>query len=42
MMAKKKIYAVKKGNKELLDQINIVLERLISEGKIQEYTVKFS
>lgn len=34
--------AVKKGNKELLDQINKVLERLISEGKIEEYTVKFS
>ena len=34
--------AVKKGNKELLDQINKVLERLIREGKIEEYTVKFS
>ena len=34
--------AVKKGNKELLDQINKVLERLINEGKIEEYTVKFS
>lgn len=34
--------AVKKGNKELLDQINKVLERLISERKIEEYTVKFS
>lgn len=34
--------AVKKGNKELLAQINKVLERLISEGKIEEYTVKFS
>ena len=34
--------AVKKGNKELLDQINKVLERLINEGKIEQYTVKFS
>lgn len=28
---------VKKGNKELLDKINKTLERLISEGKIEEY-----
>lgn len=34
--------AVKKGNKELLDAINTVLERLIEEGKIEEYTIYFS
>lgn len=34
--------AVKKGNKELLDKINEVLERLINEGKIEEYIIKFS
>lgn len=28
---------VKKGNKELLDSINKTLERLIAEGKIEEY-----
>lgn len=34
------VYAicVKKGNTELLETINTVLERLISEGKIQEFT----
>lgn len=31
--------AVKKGNKELLDQINSTLQRLIDEGKIAEYTI---
>lgn len=31
---------VKKGNKELLDTINMVLERLISEGKIDSYVIK--
>lgn len=31
---------VKKGNKELLDSINKVLNRLISEGKISEYVIK--
>lgn len=30
---------VKKGNKELLDSINKVLNRLISEGKISEYVI---
>ena len=30
---------VKKGNKELLDSINKVLERLVSEGKISEYVI---
>ena len=34
--------AVKKGNKELLDQINKVLQRLIDEGKIEEYTINYS
>lgn len=33
---------VKKGNKELLDTINEVLNRLIQEGKIDEYTIYFS
>ena len=32
--------AVKKGNQELLDAINATLERLISEGKIDEYVTK--
>lgn len=31
--------AVKKGNTELLNKINKVLERLISEGKIEEFTI---
>ena len=31
---------VKKGNTELLDSINKVLNRLISEGKISEYVIK--
>lgn len=31
---------VKKENKELLDSINKVLNRLISEGKISEYVIK--
>ncbi len=30
--------AVKKGNKELLDQINTVIDKLIEEGKIEEFT----
>ena len=30
---------VKKGNKELLDAINKVLENLKSEGKIDEYII---
>lgn len=34
--------AVKKGNKELLDSINIVLQRLMNEGKIDEYVIKHS
>ncbi len=29
---------VKKGNKELLDQINQVIDKLIEEGKIEEFT----
>ena len=32
--------AVKKGNKELLDKVNEVLTRLMSEGKIEKYTIK--
>ncbi|MBZ4671538.1 MAG: amino acid transporter substrate-binding protein family [Oscillospiraceae bacterium] len=31
--------AVRKGNKELLDQINSTLQRLIDEGKIDEFLV---
>lgn len=34
--------AVKKGNKELLDNMNIVLNKLIEDGKIEEYTIKYS
>lgn len=30
--------AVKKGNIELLDQINKTIDKLVSEGKIEEYT----
>jgi len=33
--------AVKKGNTELLETINSVLERLIAEGKIEEYTREY-
>ena len=32
--------AIKKGNKELLDKVNDVLTRLMSEGKIEKYTIK--
>jgi polar amino acid transport system substrate-binding protein len=32
--------AVKKGNKELLDKINAVLQKLIDDGKIDEFTLK--
>ena len=31
--------AVQKGNTELLDQINEVLQKLIDEGKVEEYTI---
>ncbi len=31
---------VKKGNKELLDAINIVLQNLKDEGKIDEFIIK--
>lgn len=31
--------AVKKGNTELLDQINEVLQTLVDEGKVDEYTI---
>lgn len=34
--------AVKKGNTELLNNINIVLEKLQSEGKIEEYIINHS
>ena len=32
--------AVKKGNQELLDKINPVIDKLIEEGKIEEFTAK--
>ena len=32
--------ALKKGNEELLEEINGVLEKLVSEGKVDEFTVK--
>lgn len=32
--------AVKKGNKELLDEINKVIDQLIADGKIEEFTTK--
>ena len=34
--------AVKKGNTELLNKINSVLERLMKEGKIEEYIINHS
>ena len=34
--------AVRKGNKELLNNINLVLEKLMKEGKIEEYVIKYS
>ena len=34
--------AIAKGNEDLLEKINAVVERLISEGKIEEWVVKFS
>lgn len=33
--------AVQKGNTELLNTINEVLEQLMNEGKIEEYTIKY-
>lgn len=29
---------VKKGNKELLEKINTVIDKLIEEGKVEEFT----
>lgn len=34
--------AVKKGNTELLDTMNTVLQRLTDEGKIEEYIIEYS
>lgn len=34
--------AVKKGNKDLLDKINVVLQNLIDSGKIDEYVLKYT
>ena len=34
--------AVKKGNTKLLNEMNTVLEKLVSDGKIDEYTIKYS
>ena len=31
--------AVEKGNTELLDQINEVLQKLVDEGKVEEFIV---
>lgn len=31
--------AVQKGNTQLLDQINAVLQKLVDEGKVEEYTI---
>ena len=33
--------AVKKGNTELLNTINEVLQELMDEGKIEEFTIKY-
>ena len=33
---------VKKGNTELLNQINEVLTRLMNEGKIEEYILQYT
>ncbi len=33
---------VKKGNQELLDKINEVLQKLIDENKIEEYVIEYS
>ena len=35
-------FAVKKGNTEMLEQINKTLNRLMDEGKIDEYTINHS
>ena len=34
--------AVKKGNTELVNNINVVLKRLMDEGKIEEYIINHS
>lgn len=34
--------AVKKGNAELLDSINIVLNKLMLEGKIEQYIIEYT
>jgi len=34
--------AVPKGNEDLLDKINAVIRRLITEGKIQEWVIEYS
>lgn len=34
--------AVKKGNKKLLDGINVVLNKLIKNGKINEYVINYT
>ena len=33
---------VKKGNKELLNIVNKVIDRLINEGKIDEYIIQYT
>lgn len=39
VMTDKYAIAVKEGNKELLDKINPILEKLMAEGKIEEFTL---
>ena len=38
-MTDKYAIAVQEGNKELLDKINPILEKLMAEGKIEEFTL---
>ena len=39
VMTDKYAIAVQEGNKELLDKINPILEKLIAKGKIEEFTL---
>ena len=39
VMTDKYAIAVQEGNKELLDKINPILEKLMAEGKIEEFTL---
>ncbi|WRS28049.1 transporter substrate-binding domain-containing protein [Oscillospiraceae bacterium MB08-C2-2] len=42
LLIDKYAFCVKKGNTELLDTINKVMQRLVDEGKIDEYTLSHS